>query len=198
MQRSSEWKSDRLGVITGTRAHSLMGSKIVQKTLMAEMIAEIAMAKSKEFTQTLAMKKGADVEPEAVKYYEFMNNYSVHGEDDYIVSDFNHRFAVSPDGLVGDIGGVEIKSLDPHNHIKVIIDDDIDKKYLAQIEWALFVQPNREWWDYFGYQPELPEPIKGYKKRFILSDKKRSEYLERGEEFLSELDEILERLELSL
>lgn len=194
-QRSSEWDSERIGVLTGTRAAALMGGKAARKTLLAEMVREVAMASKKGIYQSQSMKKGVDDEAEAREYYEFINDVKITDYDTYIVSDFHHRIAVSPDGLITDCGGIEIKNLEPHNHIAVMLDGEVDKKYEHQIYWAIMICKT-EWWDYFGYCKELPDNLKAYTKKYYAEPKIIDNYKTTALEFLAEFEATLERFDL--
>jgi len=199
IQRSDEWIAERLGVLTSTRAASLM-SKAARATLMAEMIAEFVTATGKDIPKTSSMVRGSEIEPEAVRYYEMQNNCDVYGCDDYLNGDldgFSHRIATSPDGLIGDDGGLEIKSLDRHNHLKVLLYDKIDPKHEHQIRWHLMVT-DRQWWDYFGYCPDLPEPLTSYTKRIFADVGIQDEYKEAARVFLEDMDDILDKYGLRI
>lgn len=188
-QRSEQWLADRLGVITSTRAHDLLSSPTTRKTLMAQLISEHATALKKEVPQTAAMIRGSEIEDEAVSYYQIMTDAQVHGDDSYLVSRDHPLFACSPDGLVGEDGGIEIKRLDEHNHIKTML-GDIDKKYLSQIKWCLFVT-GRKWWDYVGYCETMPEPLTSDIRRLKREDLEIEKVEEIAFSFVRELEENL-------
>jgi len=193
-QRTEQWKADRLGLITGTKAHNLLSSKTTRITLMAELIREFATADTKEIPQTAAMKRGSDIEPEAVSYYEFLTGSTVHGKDSFITSGIHPLFACSPDGLIDEDGGLEIKRLDDVNHMKVIL-SSIDKKYLNQIRWCLFVT-GRDWWDYLGYCETMPEPLTGHIIRFEREKCGMDEVENVALEFVEQLEQTLIKFEI--
>ena len=104
-------------------------------------------------------------------------------------------FACSPDGLIGSDGGLEIKRLDDENHVKTRL-GDIDKKYLAQIEWCLFVT-DRKWWDYMGYCETIPEPLTADIRRIEATDKRMNEIKKIALDFIGELEINLEQFRLA-
>ena len=197
-QNSPEWKSERLGVLTSTRAASLMGTKGARETLMAEIICEIVTAKSKVGVKTPSMERGLSIESEAVSYYELMYNEKVTDTDSYIVSSIHPLIADSPGGLIGSVGGLEIKNLDRHNHLKVLLSDQPERKYEHQINWHLLVNENCEGWDYFGYCNELPEPLRSYRRRYERDMEIMMEYHNKAMKFIEELEQNLKRYDLSL
>jgi hypothetical protein len=197
MQRSEQWKADRLCVLTGTRAYALMNSAATRKTLMVEMLTEQLTAATKSFNPTKAVQKGIDDEPIAENYARLVLGYNIHSTDDFIVSEFDPFCAVSPDGLVGDDGGIEIKNLSEANHIRAVIDDEPEKKYVWQIHWLMYVT-GRDWCDYIGYCKELPEPACFYNKRYERDESIIEKINNQVDSFKKEFDINLEKLGFSL
>lgn len=196
MQKSNQWKAERLGVITSTKAHMLLSSNKTRENLMCQMIAEIASGQWKDINPTKAMTRGSEIEDEAVAYFEMMYDCEVHGADDYITHS-NPYLACSPDGLIGFLSGLEIKRLDEHNHIRVMMYEKIEPKYFSQIEWCMYVT-GRPYWSYFGYCETLPEPLTGYLKDFEMSRERRNEIDLIANKFTQELDGHLDKFGLKL
>lgn len=192
-QRSEEWLMERLCRITGTRISAVMGTKKARNTLMYEMIREKIMLSAKEFKRTQAMQRGIDTEDEARKAYELVNDVLVQ-EVGLIVSKENEMFACSPDGLIGFDGGIEIKCLSEENHLKVMLEDMIEKNYYYQIQWCIYCT-DRQWWDYFGYCNTLG-PCKIYQKRFDRDGAVINHMLEMATSFIDEYKKSLDFLEI--
>jgi hypothetical protein len=57
------------------------------------------------------------------------------------------RLGASPDGLVGDDGGIEIKAPRAKGHVITVCADEVPSGYMAQVQACLLVT-GREWWDY--------------------------------------------------
>lgn len=64
------------------------------------------------------------------------------------------RIGVSPDGLVGDEGGLEIKSPRRKGHVATVVNGVVPAFHVAQIQTALMVS-GRDWWDFVSYAPGL-------------------------------------------
>jgi hypothetical protein len=64
----------------------------------------------------------------------------------------------SPDGLVGDDGGLEIKCPLPHTHVSYLRAGDVTGKYIPQIQGCLWIT-GREWWDFMSYHPAMEDLI---------------------------------------
>jgi len=139
------------------------------------------------------MQKGIDDEEGAICYYELKTGTMV-SRGGFIEAE-HEMCACSPDGTIGKDGGIEVKCLNEENHIKVIIKDDIEKKYYWQIQWCMFCS-GRMWWDYFGYCKELPEPITSYTKRFERDPLVMEEISQQLTKFVKEFNLVCERLEL--
>lgn len=65
------------------------------------------------------------------------------------------RLGYSPDGLVGDVGLIEIKSREPKAQLATILADEIPAANIAQIQAGLMVS-GREWCDYVSYCGGMP------------------------------------------
>jgi len=107
----------------------------------------------------------------------------------------NDYVGFSPDGLVGDEGGIEIKCLLAKAHMFVIDNPTVfDKGFWAQIQFSLAIS-GREWWDLVHFNPSfkknrliirriLPDPATI--ERFLLC----ASYYEQEIKRLVKLDEI--------
>lgn len=189
-QRTEEWYAARLGVITGSKAHNLLSGEATRKTLIIQLLRENAMASAKQIPETPDMERGTELEPAAIKAYTELTGHEVRGADDYIVSPKNSRWAFSPDGLIGDDGGLETKCRQPEHHLRRML-FGIKPEEKHQCEWGLFVT-GREWWDYEGYCPDLPKKMQTFIHRLTITDKRRDEIDTIATKFLITLDEYRE------
>ena len=100
-----------------------------------------------------AMKNGSIMEPTARRFYEFDRNCDVK-QVGFITTD-DGRFGCSPDGLVGDDGGLECKSPKHTTHVSWLRAGGVPTKHLAQCHGCLVVT-GRDWWDFLSYAEGLP------------------------------------------
>lgn len=100
-----------------------------------------------------AMKNGTLMEPEARRFYEFDMDVEVRQVGFCLTDD--GRAGCSPDGLVGDDGGCEIKSPTHKVHVGYLLDGGMPVEYRPQVHWSLVVT-GRKWWDFWSYAPGLP------------------------------------------
>jgi hypothetical protein len=103
--------------------------------------------------ETEWMKRGTELEPEARLYYEMQTDEAVE-EVGFICTDDGLR-GCSPDGLVGEYGGLEIKVPAPHTHMEYLIKGRVPNDYIPQVQGCLMLT-DREWWDFLSYSPGLP------------------------------------------
>ena len=164
-QGSQKWLSARLGIITGSKAHLLLvngkaghGLGDGAITLMYELIAERFMGYSdKPFKGNADTERGHELEPVVADYYQQMYGITPHKMGIIL----NHADLVgdnvgaSPDRLVGDDGGLEIKTRQGSLQAKLLDTGDIGKDHLAQVQFNLWVS-GREYWDYMSFCDGMP------------------------------------------
>lgn len=164
-QRTDEWHSKRCGKITGSRfADVLAKSKRDGKPLKARkdliwaLAAERIQGYQPDSATSYAMKWGVDNEPLAQEAYEIKTGEFVESID--FLQHKDHEFiGVSPDGLIGDNGGIEIKCpKSPEIHLQRFI-DGVPPEYMPQIQGCLWVT-GRDYWDFVSYDPDTKEQFK--------------------------------------
>lgn len=101
-----------------------------------------------------AMAMGSYLEPEARRFYEFSRGEKV-TEVGFCTTD-DGRFGCSPDGLVGDDGGIECKSPHHKTQVKWLLAGVVPPEHLAQCHGCILVT-GRSYWDFLSYCPPLPE-----------------------------------------
>ena len=61
----------------------------------------------------------------------------------------------SPDGLVGDDGGIECKSRIQKYQLQTIASNEVPSEYVLQVQAALLVS-GRKWWDFISWSGGMP------------------------------------------
>lgn len=100
-----------------------------------------------------AMLHGTQCEPEARRFYEMEVGRDVR-EVGFLATD-DERFGASPDGLVGEDGGLELKCPQGKTQVRYLLDGVLPDDYRAQVHGCLIVS-GRAWWDFLSYCPGLP------------------------------------------
>jgi putative phage-type endonuclease len=178
-QGSDQWKLDRLGKVTASPVKNVMSNgkgkapSKMSETYMMELIAEILTGQSKPFFEKDAMKWGTETEPQARDTYSVKNDFVIVREVAYV--EHNEHILISPDGLIGDDGLLEIKCPNTTTQIKRALSDDYAADYKAQIQMQLWVT-ERQWCDFVSFDPRL-DCAAGYLQQRV----------ERDEEYIAEM-----------
>ena len=143
-QGTQEWLDARKSKITGSRVGAILGVNPYSKPddVMREMVREHFGAE-REFTGNVATEHGNEYEAVALQDYEIYSGNEVTSAG-LLVHPHIEWLAVSPDGLIGADGGVEIKCPYSGN----IKDLDSQPHYKSQVLLCLAVT-GREWWDFY-------------------------------------------------
>ena len=196
MQQSDEWFKQRIGKATGSRFKDIIakiksGEAAARRNYRAQLVLERLTGSREETYTNAAMQWGNDNEPLARVAYEAKTGLVV-VEVDFI----NHESlmaGVSPDGLVDDEGGIEIKC--PYQsaiHLETL-KNGMPDEHMAQVQGAMWIT-GRKWWDFISYDPRFPDAIQLYVQR-VERDEKYIGDLEREViKFLSEVDAELEQI----
>jgi hypothetical protein len=102
-------------------------------------------------------ERGRKLEDEAIRWLEFQHDVEVQRVG-FLLRD-DGMFGGSPDGIIGNDGGVEIKVPAMHTHIGYMIDNaTLAAAYRGQVQAYLNIT-GREWWKLVSYHPDLPPVV---------------------------------------
>lgn len=164
-QYSPEWWEFRAGKPSGSNASKLVSSTGQLSKSMSEYAIQLACekyagAELETFGGSWAMKRGKEMEEEARLDYQ-MRTQQVVTEVGMCVDD-DERWLVSPDGLVGDDGALEIKCQIAKEHFKSITyfqkTGKAPTSFHSQTMMESMVTGGR-WVDLYLYHPQLPSVI---------------------------------------
>jgi hypothetical protein len=159
-QGSDAWLQSRLGRPTASNFGKLITTTGKASTsaeaYINELIAQRITGEIPEFFKSEAMQRGNDLEASAKALYEFTRDVEVVEVGLCLHDEFD--CGASPDGLVGDDGGLEIKCPLPHTHVSYLRDGNIPSKYIPQVQGCLWIT-GREWWDFMSYHPAMEDLI---------------------------------------
>lgn len=162
-QRSAEWFAARRGVPSASRFDSILTAakakpSAAQDTLINELLAESILPPTEGDVPRFVspeMEQGMILEAEARCRYEFDHAEGrTVTEAGFMLSPCG-RFGGSPDALVGEDGGVEIKCPAPATHIGYYRAGVLPNDYKCQVHGYMIVT-GRAWWDFFSYARSLP------------------------------------------
>lgn len=195
-QGSDEWLALRLGKVTASRMKDLLtngrGGKPSKtaESYMYELIAEKLTGQSKAFFENNAMKWGTETEPQARLVYELENNVEV---EEVAFIELNEFVGMSPDGLVGDDGLLEIKCPTTTTQLKRALSDSYSADYKAQIQMQLWVS-DRKWCDFVSYDPRLSCSACYLQERVYRDEDFIADMKTKTESFIEEMKEIINQL----
>lgn len=190
-QGSSEWFAARAGIVTASEFQTLLmrgqggGESLTRKTYMRKLAGEIITGEPmKSFTNS-HMERGKVMEQEARDLYAFMTD----AEPQQVGFIKSGRKGASPDSLIGDNGGLEIKTRLPHLMIELLESGEVPNEHVAQIQGGMWVA-EREWWDFVAYWPKLPLFV----KRVYRDEAYIKKLADAVEQFNGELDALVSRI----
>lgn len=100
-----------------------------------------------------SLEQGKLKEEEAIPWYEFDNDIEVDRVG--FITTLDGKSGCSPDGLIGDDGGLEFKCPDPHTHVGYLLGGVLPDEYSAQVHGTMLVT-GRPWWRFVSYSRGFP------------------------------------------
>lgn len=162
-QRSADWWECRRGIPTASAFDEILTPKTMKASasqekficrLIAEKYANVWPTEGGFVSD--AMQYGIDTETRARLSYEFLTDSEV-SQVGFCLSDCG-RFGCSPDGLIGDEGGLELKCPNLETHAKYLLDGGLPAEYKCQVHGSLIVS-GLDWWDFMSHSDDLPPLI---------------------------------------
>lgn len=154
-QGTPEWWEARRGIPTASRFDSIITPKTAKPSAQAwpyicELIADrvLGTPMGVESYTSRAMQDGIDCEPEARAWYALERDVEVRQVGFCVMDD--GAAGCSPDGLIGDDGGLELKCPLAKTHVGYLLDGVLPTEYKCQV-YASLVVTGRAWWDFASY-----------------------------------------------
>lgn len=200
-QRGDEWYAMRIGLCTASVFKTIMASgkdeaeSRSRATLMNRMAAEIIFERPMETFTNAAMQRGVDMEPAALEHYAFTNGIEVRRVGFVrrtVRSPLGRDLVVgcSPDGIVGDDGLVQVKTMQPDLIVKLVDTGRFPSEHRAQCHGELWVT-GRKWVDLKVFFEGFPiSPI----YRIVRNESYIAEVRAAVETFAFELRGLVERV----
>ena len=165
IQGSDEWFAARRGKITASRLGDLMkktkyGESTYKTRLRMELAIERITGKSaSSVVMNQAMHDGIEREPDARLLFE-----ATTGKEVALCGSFDHpeivNTSASPDGLLrGENAILEIKCPTAVTHVKNLMADGMDKRYLYQVAWQMACTESSHGY-FVSYHPDFPKELR--------------------------------------
>ena len=161
-QGTPQWWLDRKGIPSASEFGNILTAKTLkpsasQEPYICQLIADTYTENPPEDlgkTMTRPMQNGVDMEPEARRWLAMRLDKDI-TEVGFCVTDCG-RFGCSPDGLLGDESGIELKCPTGKVHVGYLLAGGLPDDYKAQVHGALIVT-GRPHWYFCSYHPTLPK-----------------------------------------
>lgn len=189
-QGTPEWFQARAGIVTASELHKVLakGQGLTRSKYMRQLAGEIITGKPADPFKTNAyMQNGKDTEPMARELLETMLDDPI--TEVGFIRNHDLRMGCSPDGLVGDDAGVELKCCLADIQIERLLKGGVPSEYVAQVEGSLMVS-GRKTWHFYSFSSGLPAHI----VPVTLSDERRREIEGELAQFNKELDAMVEKV----
>lgn len=158
-QGSAEWLAARLGVVTASEMDALITPLWKVRTgegpdtYLYRKLAEKLLNWSGDDFGSFEMGQGELVEKIARPWYAFTHDVNIETPG-FITSD-DGKIGCSPDGLIGDDCGLEIKCPQPPTALKYLINGELPPQYRAQVHFSMLVT-GRPKWVFLSYSRQFP------------------------------------------
>lgn len=191
VQGSEEWHRLRVGSVGASSIDKIIttkGEPSKQRTeYMMTLAAERITGKQEVGYINQAMLNGIEREAEARTLFEMVHGVEV--QQVGLVYTDDKSCHCSPDGLIGETEGLEIKNPISKTHIKYLLDGKAPTEYFCQLQFSLYVT-GREIWHFMSHYPGI--------KPFIISCFRDEKWIEKCDKelksFNQELEEMVNRL----
>lgn len=187
-QGTPEWFACRAGLPTASMFATVMakGEGKVRSKYMRELAGEILTGECAENYSNGHMERGKAMEDDARRLYAFLTD----SDPQRVGFIRNGLKGASPDSLIGNDGGLEIKTALPHIQIDRLERDRLPPEHKAQVLGNIWTA-EREWWDFVSYWPKLPM----LKVRVYRDEEYIKELASEIDRFNDELSEMVSRIQ---
>lgn len=195
-QGSPEWLALRLGKVTASRFSDVLAKgrgnapSKTRQSYLYQLAAEIVTGEPQDAFKSSAMEWGNECEPRARAAYELKNNCDV---TECAFIEFSDKLGVSPDGLIGDSGLLEIKCPNTVTQIQRYLKGEFPTEYKAQVQGQLWVS-ERDWCDFVSFDPRINTSADYFQIRVYRDEDYIFNLATECSKFLDELAILVEKL----
>lgn len=197
IQGSTEWLAERAGHATASRFKDILatiktGEAATRRNYRVQLVTErLTGIPCQSFTNA-AMEYGTATEPLAREAYEAETGELVE-QVGFLKHPALTWTGASPDGLIGDEGGIEIKCpFQSTVHVETL-QGGMPTEHRPQIQGVLWVS-GRKWIDFISFDPRMPEKLRLHVERVNRDDKYIADLEKSVTSFLMEVAQQTESL----
>lgn len=161
-QNTLDWMNLHVGIPTASGLDNLLTPEFelrkgeMPRTFLYRKVAEAWRGQPLIELNNFSVEQGLIVEEEARPFFELETNQEVR-QVGFITTD-DGLCGCSPDGLIGDDNGLEIKSPAAHTHVKYLLEGELPKEYRCQVHGSMFVTGYPRW-TFMSYRRKFPPLI---------------------------------------
>ncbi|MFE5309736.1 lambda exonuclease family protein [Isoptericola sp. NPDC056605] len=166
IQGTDEWNDVRRGIVTASVVGQLVTASTLKvaandtsRAVTALLVAERITGYTDPTYTSDDMWRGIEDEPRARAAYAEHTGVDVAEMGFMLREHLSWKLGYSPDGLVGDVGLIEIKSRRQKKHLATILADAVPAENVMQVQAGLLVT-GRAWCDYVSYCGGMPLYVK--------------------------------------
>lgn len=175
IQGSDEWRAARCGLLTASEMKHIITPAKLQYAQNDKERAHLYELLAQRITQYVEpayisddMLRGQSEESYGRETYH--EKYEPVAMCGFITNDrWGFTLGCSPDGLVGEEGGIEVKSRRAKYHIETILNDAMPDEFKIQVQASMLIS-ERKWWDFISYCGGMPMYVKRIDADKILQD----------------------------
>lgn len=159
LQGSDEWLALRVGKLTASDLHRFVDTSLdlrtgdMPKALIYEKLAEAYRGQALPGFSSWETEEGQAMEAEARKWFCAFHPHKVRNVG-FIEMD-DHKFGASPDALLDDDGGLELKAPQVTNHLRYFMEGRVPPAYVAQVHGCILAT-GRPSWTFCSYRRNYP------------------------------------------
>lgn len=161
-QGSESWFQAKLGIPSSSNFDKILTPATGKpsasaKNYMYRLAGERITGVPSETYQNATMQRAIELESEARSAFEFMEDQTVELVG-VCYPDEKRRYCCSPDGLLADGTGLEIKCPILHTHVGYLMSGTLPRDYITQVQGSMLVT-GASFWHFMSYYPGLTSLI---------------------------------------
>lgn len=195
IQGSPEWFAQRLGCATASKFSDVLatvesGESAARRNYRTQLVLErLTGTVAKSFTNG-AMEWGTATEPQARAAFELATGLDVQEVGFLKRGDW---IGASPDGLIGDDAGLEIKAPNSSTHLETVLAGKMPPGHIAQVQGCMWVT-DRARWHFVSYDPRFPQHLRMFHQVIERDEEYIARLADEVGKFLAEVDTAVARL----
>lgn len=155
-QKADAWFACRIGKVTASELGNLLTPQFEHRT--GEMPKSYLYAKAAEAYRGVALpgfsthatEQGIELEDRARSWFAFQSDHVIRNVG-FVETD-DGKFGCSPDALLDDDNGLELKCAECQTHVKYLLEGKLPTIYRTQVHGSMFAT-GRPKWTFMSYRP---------------------------------------------